>query len=395
VQPLVDTEPISVVVVTHSYPPVLGGAEVEVQRVSAALVARGHSVAVLCAANPGMPDTDRWVDSGGVAVRMFGRGRRDRALNVSFALGVAVTLFLRRRDYRVVYFLSRGVHLAAGLPVARWLKKPILMKFSGSYAISAMGQTWMGRLELRWLKQWAQRVMVLNPDMLREAASVGLDAARLQWMPNPVDTAVFAPCSAQRRLELRKELDLRSDAPVAMFTGRLSPEKDLPSLLAAFANVVHRLPGSVLSLVGDGVCRDALAAQCASLGISKSVRFAGGLDATGVRRWLQASDVFVLVSPSEGLSCALLEAMAVGLPSVVSEIPANTQVIDAGVHGLYVRPGDTESIADGLCRLLAAGGERTLMGIAARERIFQDFSTDRVAARYEDLLRRVVVSGPG
>ena len=154
--------PVSVIVVAHSYPPVMGGSEIEAQRVCAALIRRGHRVTVLCAGGPPMPDTAEWVDPAGVPVRIFARRSSGRLRDYAFAFSVAWTLFRERRDYQLVYFLMQGVHLATGLPVARWLGKPIVMKMSGSGIVTIMRGSWIGRLELRWLSKWAFRVMILN-----------------------------------------------------------------------------------------------------------------------------------------------------------------------------------------------------------------------------------------
>jgi uncharacterized SAM-binding protein YcdF (DUF218 family) len=96
-----------------------------------------------------MPDVSFWTDPAGVPVRIFGRHRLAR--DYAFALGVARTLFRERRRYQIVYFLMQGLHLAAGLPVARLLGKPVVMKVSGSGIITSMRGSWLGRLELRFL----------------------------------------------------------------------------------------------------------------------------------------------------------------------------------------------------------------------------------------------------
>src|ERR1035437_4412677 len=131
-----DDRRFSVLVVSHSYPPVLGGSEIEAQRVCSALLRRGHKVTVLCAGGPPMPDVSFWIDPAGIPVRIFGRHRLTR--DYAFARGVARTLLRERRRYQIVYFLMQGLHLAAGLPVARLLGKPIVMKVSGSGIITTM-----------------------------------------------------------------------------------------------------------------------------------------------------------------------------------------------------------------------------------------------------------------
>jgi glycosyltransferase involved in cell wall biosynthesis len=120
------------------------------------------------------------------------------------------------------------------------------------------------------------------------------------------------------------------------------------------------------------------------------IRFVGRVKVTEVPFWLRSSDLFALISPNEGFSCALLEAMASGLASVVSDIPANRQLIDPGIHGLTVPFGDESSIGDALLQLLTDRDARTRMGEAARSRVVENYSTSRIVERYERLLSEVL-----
>ena len=378
---------VSLILVSHSYPPVLGGSEIEAQRVCAALIRRGHRVTVLCAGGAPMPDAARWVDPAGVPVRIFARRSGGFLRDCVFAIGVAWTLFRERRNYQLVYFLMQGLHLATGLPVARWLGKPIVMKISGSGIATAMSGGPLGRLELRWLNKWARRVMILNPGIAAEAVAAGVDPQRLLWMPNPIDIDEFAPCGEDERQNLRDRFGIPAHAAVAIYVGRLAPEKELSSLIGAFAAVAQRLPGALLILIGDGHCRRELEARVAQLGLAAHVRFAGRQPVSDICHWLRAADLFALVSSNEGFPCSLSEAMAVGLPSVVTDIPGNAQLIDSGVHGLVVPVGDEARIAEAIAGLLADPERRSRMGGSARLRIVENYSTDKVVDRYESLFQ--------
>jgi glycosyltransferase involved in cell wall biosynthesis len=379
--------PVSLILVSHSYPPVLGGSEIEAQRVCAALIRRGHRVTVLCAGGPPMPDVADWLDPAGVPVRIFARRSSGRIRDYAFALGVAWTLFKERRNYQLVYFLMQGVHLAAGLPVARWLGKPIVMKISGSGIATSMRASWLGRLELRWLDKWARRVMILNPGIAAEAVAAGLDPQRLLWMPNPIDTDEFVPHGPGARQDLRDRFRIPAGAGAVIYVGRLAPEKELSSLIGAFAAVVRRMPEALLILIGDGPCRQELETRAAQLGLAAHVRFEGRQPAASICHWLQASDLFALVSSNEGFPCSLSEAMAAGLPSVVSDIPGSAQLIDSGVHGLVVPVGDEARIAEAIAGLLADPESRARMAEAARRRIVENYSTAKVLDRYERLFQ--------
>src|SRR5271170_2566823 len=124
---------ISFLLVCHSYLPVIGGSEVEAQRVCEALKKRGYGVKVVCAGGDPMPDVNDWIDAKGVAVRIYARHCKGVLKDVVFALRVAEMLIRERRNYQLVYFLTHGLHLALGLPVARLLGKPILMKISSGF----------------------------------------------------------------------------------------------------------------------------------------------------------------------------------------------------------------------------------------------------------------------
>jgi len=377
--------PVSYILICHSYPPVLGGSEVEAQRVSDELQKRGYRPRIVCAGGAPMPELSEWVDPFGLRIRIYGGGPSKRRRDFIYALGVAWTLFKERHDYEVVYFLMSGLHLATGLPMARLLGKPIVMKFSCSGLVVGMRASFLGRLELSFLRRWASRILVLNPGMVEEALEVGFDKARIGWMPNPVDTDHFRPCSPEQRARLRDELQVGQNTPLAVFLGRLDPQKELPWLIGAFAQVVREIPNAVLALVGDGSLRVQLTELVASLNLNNNVRFVGRLPTEGVLKWLQAGDLITLISAVEGLPCSLIEAMSAGLPAVVSDIPAHLQLVDHEVEGVVTKLGNQESIARGLVRLLNDPAARERMGAAARRRMVEQFSTSKVVDCYETL----------
>lgn len=389
----VPVHPVSLLLISDTYPPVVGGSEIEAQRVASALIKRGHHVQVLCAGGPPMPAVRDWIDPAGVPVRILTRRSRGRAKDFVFALEVAWAIWSGRQRYDVIYFLMQGLHLAAGLPVARWLGKPIVMKFGGSGVIPLMRSSRAGRVELDWLRRWAARLMVLNDAMIEEGIADGFAREQFTWMPNPVDVSEFRPAQPGETAAWREQHRIPLQACVTVYVGRLSSEKGLPGLVRGFAQAARRSPDAILVLVGDGAQRGELEALAGQLGLGPDqIRFIGRVDITEVPYWLRSSDIFALTSPSEGFSCALLEAMAAGLASLVSDIPANRQLIDPGIHGLTVPFGDESSIGEALLRLSADPEARQRMGEAARNRVVQNYSTSRVMERYETLLSEVMAS---
>ncbi len=379
-----------ILIVVDSYPPVLGGSEIEAQRVSAGLIRRGHTVHVLCAGGPPMPAVREWVDPEGVPVSILARNSRGRRKHWMFALEAALELWRWRDRCDIVYFLMQGLQLAIGLPLTRLLGKPTIMKIAGSGVIPLMRTSRAGRLELDWMRNWKTPLLLLNDGMIEEAMAERFSRDQLVWMPNPVDVDIFCPRDEGERLAWRVEHGIRADARVVIYVGRLSQEKGLTGLIRGFADASRQTPEGMLLLVGDGLMRSQLEALAAELNLSpEQIRFVGRVPISEVPHWLAAADVFALTSPSEGFACALVEAMAVGLPSVVSAIPANLQLVDDEVHGLTVVWNDAGEISGALVRLVRERELCRSMGAAARERAVANYSMDAVLTLYEDLFDKV------
>jgi len=341
-----------------------------------------------------MPPGSEFIDPVGVPVKMYGQSLPERYRNYGFALGVAWTLWKERRNYDVAYFLMQGLHLVSGLPVAHWLGKPIVMKFSCSSLVELMTASWAGRTTLEFLRKMASRILILNKGMEEECRQANFDMTKVSWMPNPVNTDEFLPVGTEKRTELRAKHQIPDGAVVTLFVGRLDHQKKIPWLMGAFARVARQRPEAILAMVGDGPLREDIHQLTRDLGIEKNVVFTGRLPMSGVLEWMQLSDLTTLVSEVEGLPCSLIEAMAAGLPPVVSRIEAHTQLVDNEVHGLLTELGNEEDIATGLKRLIDDRELRLRLGQQARQRMIDHFSTSKVATYYETLFAEVLGNKP-
>jgi sugar transferase (PEP-CTERM/EpsH1 system associated) len=168
--------------------------------------------------------------------------------------------------------------------------------------------------------------------------------------------------------------------------GRLFPIKDQAMLLRAVKLAADRIPEIRLDIVGDGPSRQDLEALRAALGLESRVTFHGYRE--DVTSFLSAADAFVLSSISEGVSIALLEAMASGLPAIATDVGGNREVIVNGVTGLLTPAGSAEALADAIVRVESDPGLLERMGRASRQRVEEEFSLPGVVARYEALYRR-------
>ena len=176
---------------------------------------------------------------------------------------------------------------------------------------------------------------------------------------------------------------------VVLTVASLTPVKDHAGLLEAAARL--RTQSAVpfrLLFVGEGALRSELERRVGELGLTRHVDMPGASDR--VPDLLAAADVFVLPSHLEGMSNAILEAMASGLPVVAKAVGGNPELVVDGETGLLCRPGDPESMAAAIGRLLQDASLRRRMGEAARKRAVETFSIDAMLRNYADYYRRVV-----
>src|SRR5262249_10529412 len=149
-----------------------------------------------------------------------------------------------------------------------------------------------------------------------------------------------------------------------------------------------RHPTATLTLLGEGPERGALAAQIARLGLGSSVTLVGPSDDPG--RKLLESDLFVLPSREEGMSIALLEAMALGIPLVASSIPGNRRIVSDFKHGRLAPPDDPEGLARVIIEQWTNFDRAFHMSRAARSRVEQEFSIRSVARRHLELFSTLI-----
>ena len=230
-------------------------------------------------------------------------------------------------------------------------------------------------------------VVALSDHVARFVAEHGrVDPARIRRIYYGVDASLLR--AHRERAAVRAELGLSPDAKVLVCVGRLAPQKDHPTLFAAMA----RLPADVVLLVvggdpfGDGEAR--LRAEVERLGVGERVRFLGIRH--DVPDLLSASDLFVLPSLWEGLGLVFLEAMAVALPIVATDVSAIPEVVQDGVSGWLVPPGDPEALAAAVQRALDDPSARQAAGLAGHLRLLERFALprmiDETLTLYRDLL---------
>jgi len=201
-------------------------------------------------------------------------------------------------------------------------------------------------------------------------------------IPTPIDVEHFAPIS-QLRNRVRKELGIDASSNVIGFVGRLSYEKNVEFLLLAFKKAVDTLSipvNSILLVVGDGPLKMQLNHLSAELSISAQVVFTGFR--RDVYRLMNSMDVLVLPSKAEGIPCVALEAMACGVPVILSNIRCHKELVNKAKCGLIFDLKHLEDLVRCLSIILNDYGLREKMSSNGRVYVVTNHSLDNVFKEY-------------
>ena len=200
-------------------------------------------------------------------------------------------------------------------------------------------------------------------------------------IPNGVDVERFEPVHA-----------LLNDGPLRLLcVGRLIERKGQHHLIDAVKRLVDEGVDVKLDLVGTGDAREANEAQAARLGLTDRVRFLGYVPREEIARHYAAAHVFVLPSYNEGMSVALLEAMASGLPVVVTPTGGTMELVSSGINGFIVNWSDVDQLTRHISKLAQDRDLVRRMGQESRKRA-DSYSWTFTAKRYLALLEKVSVA---
>lgn len=312
-------------------------------------------------------------------------GGRLRKLLVAAKAFLRFTRLLLRRRVALVHVhsasnasfwrksLFMALALAAGRPVIFHLHGGGFMDFYEREA-SAVGR-WLIRGTLRRVDQ----IVVLTEKWRRQIAKI-TDNKNVLVIPNPVPIPASAGLDVSRR-----------SASVILFLGRLDREKGVLDLVDALPAICSKVRGVSLQFAGEGDSA-MIRTRAEERGVADHVEFLGWVNGEDKGRVLTEATLLALPSYVEGLPMGLLEAMAAGLPVVASAVGGIPDIIEDGVHGFLVPPGDVNALSDALGRLLADEELRIRMGMAGRRRIIERYVPERVLPQIDRLYQSVLTT---
>lgn len=229
-------------------------------------------------------------------------------------------------------------------------------------------------------------------DAIREVLlGEGLAAHKVSCVRSALDPAPWRrPCE---RAAFLREFDLPEGAPVAGMVAQFIPRKGHRHLLAALPEVLQAFPDLQLLLFGRGPLAAEVEAAVAAQALAGHVRLVGFRD--DLARWLGCLDLLVHPAEMEGLGVSLLQAAAAGVPIIAARAGGMPEIVEHGVNGLLVEPGDAAGLARAMRGLLGDAALRAAMGRAGRARIDAQFSPEVMVRGNLEVYRRVLGTGAG
>ena len=285
---------------------------------------------------------------------------------------------IRRKRIDLLHSHEFGMNIYGSI-ASRLMQVPIIATVHGK---AYYGERWRRRMAYRFVARRAAQMVAVAEDIRRFLIDrVGVSPRKLCTIYNGVDAKTV--CSAEDGARVRQELGIAETTPVIGTIANLYPVKGHTFLLKAAAEVAKVVPQAVWLLAGRGGLLDQLQDEARQLGIKDKVRFLGFRNDPAAL--LQAMDLFVLPSLSEGLPVSVLEAMAAGRPVVATDVGGNREVIVDGRTGFLVPPGDSSALASRMITLLANSDLAHGYGAEGRSRVCQHFSLERMVRAYETL----------
>lgn len=181
----------------------------------------------------------------------------------------------------------------------------------------------------------------------------------------------------------KKELGISGDAPVIGIVARLEEVKGHKYFVQAIPKLIEKFPNIKCILIGDGSLRKSLETQVEELNLKSCFHFLGFRD--DVQAWLNAMDIFVLPSISEGLPNVVLEAMACKKPVIATAVGGIPEAVIDGVTGSLIPPRDSDAIAQAISKLLENDKLTEELGSKSRLRVEEEFSLEREVSEFEKL----------
>jgi glycosyltransferase involved in cell wall biosynthesis len=334
------TKSIKVSMLIHDYYPLIGGAQGQLKKLVPLLSEQGIEVSVITRYVVGCPSYEV-ID--GIPVYRMPTYRTKVFASLSYTLTSIRYIWKIKPD--VIHSYELYSPTTTAMIAKALLNIPVAVKIlrGGSLGdIRRLHKKFMGSTRMKIFTRYVDRFIAISDEIQQELSDIGIPMEKHTFIPNGVDTNYFKPVSETEKQQIRHRLNLPYGRLV-IFTGRLEAEKRLSNLLTVWDQFDD--PTANLIIVGTGGQEEELKNIA-----NDKVHFIGRVD--DVLPYLQACDIFILPSESEGLSNAMLEAMAVGLPVIATNVGGASDLITSSDTGWLIDVNDTTGLYRALSEAL-------------------------------------------
>lgn len=389
---------MKIIQVVQRYYPALGGAENQVKSISEELVKRGHEVFVVTSNSVSVLDVptllhplrrkksniEGFADIGGVKVHRYNALFRFYGFLATTPMR---KLFTIKADIIHAYSFYVTTTLAA-MVAARWRSTPFLLTANDA-AVSPYGSLikkasadFYNNIFGKGLLALCAKIVAVSQANADDLFRLGADRRKVSIIPNGIQM--------ERFLNGRK-LRIIRDNPLILYVGRVSEDKGLGSLIKAVPLVLKDFPRAKFLIVGEDYgYLSRLKALVRKSGVEKSVALLGRLSDEELVRVYKKADAFVLPSELEAFGIVVIEAMASGLPVVVSNVGGMKNIVHDGVNGLLFEVGNSKQLAEKIISLFNDEHLRVKLAENGRKTVLENYSIEKVVDKLEKLYLEVL-----
>jgi glycosyltransferase involved in cell wall biosynthesis len=361
---------IGIACITTAFYPLIGGSEVQLKNLAVFLSREGFDLTIYTYPVKEAPVVE--VIDGIKVIRPRILINRWHLTPLFFLFSAGFELFKNRKNYTIIQAHQLPMGIIAGV-IGKLLKKRAVVKIESNDEVIRYKAS---SIKVSILKWCIDRFISLGHSCTNLLISMGIPEKKIIHIPNAFDSKFKQ--GASRIEDYKKKV---------LFIARLEHEKAPDILIKAWHIVFKKNPDARLIMLGDGRKRPELENLISELNITGSVEIKGFVN--NVRDYLASATILVLPSRIEGVPIAMLEAMAMGVPVIVTPVGDIPGIIKDGENGIFVRPEDIEGLADAISDLLSSQEKRQALSEKARVSI-QDFSMDNVGRRYIELYEELL-----
>ncbi|MCY7354468.1 MAG: glycosyltransferase family 1 protein [Lysobacter sp.] len=368
-------------IVTETYPPEVNGVALTVHALEQGLRTRGHEVSLVRPRqSDGQPGLEHELLVPGAGLPRY------PGLKFGFPATRKLMRLWSETPPDAIYVATEGPLGWSALRAAKRLGIPAASGFHTRFDeyMRDYGAAFLQLTALRWMRRFHNRAdvtLVPTQELNEFLQAQGFD--NVLRLPRAVDTDLFDP--AKRDRTLRAAWGVDDNGVIAVYVGRIAPEKNLDLAVRAFRKLQQSRPDARFVWVGDGPSREKLAHDNADF------IFCGVQRGEDVARHFASGDLFVFPSRSETFGNVTLEAMASGVATVAFDYGAAREYLRDGIHGGAIADGDDDGFVEACVRLAGNAASRIDMGVAAREAV-RGLRPEQVASDFDDILTRLALS---